>query len=64
MTIEIFNLVGQRVRQLVNAVNLPGTYEVRWDGLNERGQQVPSGIYFYRIKSGEFRQTKRMLLVR
>ncbi|UCE19654.1 MAG: choice-of-anchor D domain-containing protein, partial [Gemmatimonadota bacterium] len=70
--LAIFNTLGQRVRTLVNTRQEPGTYTCRWDGCNESGEPVSSGIYFYRLRAGgtsrdnqgDFSQTKRMVLLR
>jgi hypothetical protein len=73
MTLAIFNTLGQRVRTLVNTLQEPGSYTCRWDGCNESGEPVSSGIYFYRLRAGGtssrdnqggFSQTKRMVLMR
>ncbi|MFQ6093102.1 MAG: FlgD immunoglobulin-like domain containing protein [bacterium] len=63
-TLKIYNLLGQEVRTLVGGKKEPGYYMVTWDGRNERGDEVSSGIYFYRLRAGEFVDTKRMLLVK
>ena len=58
-TIKIYNLLGQEVAQLVNELKQPGTYEVTWDASN-----MPSGMYFYRMVSGQFSDVKKMLLIK
>ena len=66
--LAIYNSLGKMVRQLVEGTASPGEYEVHWDGQNDYGNPVASGIYFYRIKfTGEkkqFSRTRKMLLVR
>jgi hypothetical protein len=62
--IAIFNVDGQKIRTLVGEVEMPGTYRARWDGKNDRGVPVASGIYFYRLKAGSFCGVKKMLLLR
>ena len=47
--LAIFDLLGQHIRTLVDASLPAGSYSTRWDGLNEAGQQVPSGLYLYRM---------------
>ena len=59
----IYNMLGQTVRTLVHRPQDAGIYTVQWDGRNDHGQQVSSGVYFYRLKSGTFVDTKRMLLL-
>jgi len=62
--IGIYNLLGQRVRVLVDEHQGVGHKRVYWDGKDERGVEVASGIYFYKIHAGEFVQTKKMLLLK
>jgi hypothetical protein len=62
--LEIFNIRGQRVRTLVNDIKLPGHHSVVWDGRDDHGRSVGSGVYFYRLQAGDFSQTKRMLLLK
>jgi len=52
------------VRTLVSARQPAGRYQVQWDGRDEAGQTVPAGIYFYRLKAGQFEQVRKMVLVR
>ena len=60
----IYNLLGQKVRTLVDQVQTAGTYEVIWNGLNVHGQSVSSGIYLYRITAGDFQEIKKMTLLK
>ena len=60
----IYNMLGQRVRTLVDEEKLTGEDKVIWDGKDEVGEDVASGIYFYKLKSGDISQTKKMLLLR
>jgi len=62
--IEIFNILGQRVKTLLDEDMRAGVYVVDWDGKDERGTEVSSGIYFYRIKAGDFSDIKRMVLLK
>ena len=62
--LSIYNIVGQRVRILVDEYQQSGANEVVWDGKDEDGKQVSSGIYFYKIKTPEYSDTKKMLLLR
>ncbi len=63
-TLTIYNLLGQKVKTLVDEDKLSGSYQVIWDGKNEEAKDVGSGIYFYVIKTKELTQTKKMTLVR
>jgi choice-of-anchor B domain-containing protein len=62
--IEIYNLLGQKVRTLLNERKEPGAYEAVWDGKNDHGKQVGSGIYLYRMVANEFVQVRKMILMR
>lgn len=62
--LTICNSLGQRIRSLVSNHQKSGFYCISWDGKNEVGTQVPSGVYLYRLKAGSFVQTKKMLLLR
>ncbi len=62
--IRIYNSLGQLVLTLVNEEKAPGYYQVTWDGRNSQGIAMPSGIYFYSIQAGNFRQVKKMILMR
>ena len=63
-TLKISNLLGQEVRTLVDEEKEPGYYSVTWDGRDNEGTEVTSGVYFYRLKSGEFIETRRMILLK
>jgi hypothetical protein len=64
VTLQIYDVLGRRVRALVAERLSSGYKSVHWDGRNDRGIQVSSGIYFYQLKVGEFTETKRMLLLK
>ncbi|MBN1292449.1 MAG: T9SS type A sorting domain-containing protein [Candidatus Latescibacteria bacterium] len=61
--LTVFNAVGQTVRTLVNQPQTAGNHTVQWDGRNDFGHAVSSGVYFYRLEAGNFVKTKRMMLV-
>lgn len=63
-TLTVYNILGQKVRILVDEPKTPGNYEVIWDGKNEKGKDLSSGIYFYQLKLGKIIQTKRMVLLK
>jgi hypothetical protein len=62
--LEIFNVRGQSVRRLVNWEQSAGSYVITWNGLDEAGVPVASGIYFYRLAAGEFVEVRKMLLLK
>ncbi|UCE20199.1 MAG: choice-of-anchor D domain-containing protein, partial [Gemmatimonadota bacterium] len=60
----VFNTLGQMIRTLVDGMQQPGAYTVRWDGYDNSGRPLPSGIYFYQLTAGDYSQTKRMILIK
>ncbi len=62
--LEIFNILGQRVNILADEYMAAGYKTVNWDGRDVKGMEVPSGVYFYRLRSEGFLQTKKMLLIK
>ncbi len=62
--LEIFNALGQKVRTLVNQWMSPGSYHLNWDGRDEKGDSVASGVYFCKVQTEESSQTKKMLLLK
>ncbi|OQX82854.1 hypothetical protein B6D60_11455 [candidate division KSB1 bacterium 4484_87] len=59
--LQIFNQRGQLICTLVNELQVPGTYAKIWDGKDELGNNVASGIYLYRFQAGKFSKTKKMI---
>lgn len=64
VVLKVFNLLGQEIRTLVNEDKSAGFYEVQWDGTDNLGQGVSSGIYVYRIQAGDFIQTKKLAVLK
>lgn len=62
--LEIFDIVGNKVRTLVNSILPPGQHHFQWNGLDDHERPVSSGIYFYRLKVGQSAQTRKMHLLR
>lgn len=62
--LTIFNAIGQEVDVLVDENQLPGQYSYRWNGQNTRGANVPSGIYYIRLKAGDWIVTRKMILLK
>ncbi|RMG38368.1 MAG: T9SS C-terminal target domain-containing protein [Methanobacteriota archaeon] len=61
--LDIYNILGQRIASLVNETLPVGNYQIRWNGVDERGNALPSGVYFYRMQANAFSVTRRMMLV-
>jgi hypothetical protein len=62
--LTVFDIMGRHVRRLVYGTEPAGRHSVSWDGRNDRGHQMSSGVYFYELAIGEARQIRRMLLLR
>lgn len=62
--LAVYNLLGQRVATVVDGRMDAGHHAVIWEGRNEGGQQVASGVYFYRLRAGDFNQSKKMVLLK
>jgi hypothetical protein len=62
--IDVYNIRGQHVRTLVDGLFESGDYDIAWNGTDENDNPVASGVYFYRMVSGEHTEVKRMLLMK
>jgi flagellar hook assembly protein FlgD len=60
----VYDLQGRLVRTLAERVYAPGEHSVVWDGRDESGSEMPSGLYLYRLEDGRRTQTRKMVLVR
>jgi hypothetical protein len=63
VTLEIFDVAGRLVRTLLRETRAAGTWRVSWDGTTDAGSRASSGVYFYRLQTPTFEQTRRMTLV-
>jgi hypothetical protein len=64
VNLTIYNILGQKVRTLVEGRLQAGSQTIKWDGKDEKGNDLSSGIYFYQLKRGELTQTKRLVLLK
>ncbi len=62
--LTIFNLLGQKVRTLLSQPLTSGTYQRLWDGRDDNGNVLPTGVYIYRLEAGSIAKTQRMLLIK
>jgi hypothetical protein len=62
--LRIFNLLGQEIRTLFSSRQLAGFHSRQWDGKNDSGEAVASGLYLYELRAGDFVATRKMLLLR
>jgi len=64
VTLSIYNVIGQIVKVIVDAVEPAGYRQVDWDGTDQAGREVASGVYFYRFEAGSFFQIRKMVKLR
>jgi hypothetical protein len=64
VTVEVLNILGQRVATLVDQVQPAGTHSLTWNAQNDRGVKITSGVYFLKMQAGSFTQIKKMLLLK
>jgi hypothetical protein len=64
VTLVVYNVLGQQVKTLVDQTLTAGSYNTSWDGTNQAGSQVASGVYLYRVEANQFAQTKKMVLLK
>jgi hypothetical protein len=62
--LKIYNILGQQVKLLLDKQQLAGDYKVVWDGKDDRGNLMPSGVYIYRIQAGDFEKSNKMILLK
>ena len=59
-----YNVLGQKIKTLVNETKMAGHYSIKWNGKDERNINVASGVYIYQLKTDKFIETQKMLLLR
>ena len=64
VTIKVYDMLGNAVKNLVNANQSSGHKSVQWNATNNQGQPVSAGVYLYTIEAGDFRHTKKMILLK
>jgi len=64
VSITVYNMLGQEVANLVNGFQNAGNYTVQWNGLDNLGHSVPSGLYFYEMATEGFSSTHKMMLIK
>ena len=63
-TLDVYDVLGRKIKNLINKPLKSGEIKVRWDGRNGIGQRVASGVYFYRFHAGKYMASKKMVLIR
>ena len=64
VNITIYNMMGRQVKTLIHSEQTAGYRNIRWNATNHLGQAVSAGLYIYTIRAGDFRQTKKMVLLK
>jgi flagellar hook assembly protein FlgD len=64
VNLTIYNILGQKVVTLLSEQLKPGSYQITWNGRDDRGDELASGLYFCSFQTAERRHTKRMVLIR
>ena len=59
VTLKVYDVLGNEIATLVNEEKQPGTYEVEF-----KGTELPSGIYFYQLKAGNYLETRKMMMLK
>ena len=62
--INIYNLLGQHVKTLVNEFKPVGDYSVQWDGTNDAGEKLTNGVYIYRMQAESFVESKKLMMIK
>jgi hypothetical protein len=64
ISLVVYDVLGRRVRTLIDGIARAGTYTAVWNATNDEGQNTASGLYFYRLQAGGNSETRRMALIR
>ncbi|MAI86787.1 MAG: hypothetical protein CMF99_06465 [Candidatus Marinimicrobia bacterium] len=64
VNIVIYDLIGKKIKTLISGFQTAGSKNVNWNTTNNQGQPVSAGVYFYSMEAGDFRQTKKMILLK
>ena len=64
VSVTIYDVMGRKIRSLVNISQAAGYHTIRWDARNDMGEGISAGMYIYTIQAGEFRSTKKMILLK
>jgi flagellar hook assembly protein FlgD len=60
----VYDMLGNKIKTIVNEKRSAGTYDVQWDGTNEMGVAVSSGVYFYKLSTDNHVATKKMMFIK
>ena len=63
VTVTIYNILGEKIRKFEKRYEA-GTHTLMWDGKNSSGEDIASGVYFYKLSAGNYQETRKMVLIR
>ncbi len=63
-SLKVYNILGEKIKTLFDEAKYPGHYSITWDGTNDRGEKVASGVYLYRLSAGPYSESKKMTLLK
>ncbi|MGB2696542.1 MAG: T9SS type A sorting domain-containing protein [Candidatus Zixiibacteriota bacterium] len=64
VNLTIYNVLGRKIKVLVNNFQTKGIKSITWDGKDQKGRMVATGIYFYRLETTDYAESKKMLLIK
>ena len=64
VTLSIYDLIGREIRTMINSEQTAGFKNIQWNATDNLGKSVPAGMYIYTIQAGQFRQTRKMVLLK
>ena len=64
VSLSIYDLMGREIRTLINSEQSAGFKNIQWNATDNLGKSVPAGMYIYTIEAGQFRQTRKMVLLK
>jgi flagellar hook assembly protein FlgD len=64
VVIDIYNTLGQKVKTVLDSEKPAGNYTIYWDGTNNKGEMVATGIYYYQLRIDDFVESKKMVLLK
>ena len=64
VSLAVYDILGRRVKTLVDQTQQVGYYSITWDGCDDSGQKAAAGVYLYRLQAGSFAQTRKMALIK
>ena len=64
VNLAVYDILGRQITTLVNRLEKPGYKSIQWNGINDQGQLVSAGMYFYHLQAGKFSKVRKMILLK